>query len=184
METNTNEHLSGQKNLKLVKISIIVAIVIVMNMFFNYAVSLVFKEPVFNDYIRQQQVVESINSKEKCVSVGGQWSENAKPVEGGKIETAGYCNENYTNQLNYENARKVYEKKVFITLTILGVVSLILGGFIDISVLSIAFAWGGVLSLFIASVRYWSQADNLVRVVILALALGILIWLAVKKFNK
>jgi hypothetical protein len=89
-----------------------------------------------------------------------------------------------SNQLNYEKARNVYEKEVFITLTILGVISLILGGFIGISTLSIAFSWGGVLSLFIASVRYWSQADNLVRVVILALALGILIWLAVKKFNK
>lgn len=184
METNTSEHLINQKNSKLVKVSVIVAIIIVMNMFFNYTVSLVFKEPVFNDYIKQSQIVESIDTKEKCISVGGQWSEYAKPTEKGKTEIEGYCNENYTNQLNYENAKKIYDKKVFITLTVLGVVSLILGGFIGISVLSIAFAWGGVLSLFIASVRYWTQADNLVKVIILAIALGALVWLAIKKFNK
>lgn len=182
MEPNINT----PKQSNFVKISIIIAIVIVMNMFFNYAVSLVYKEPVMDNYIKSAQVVEVIATKDKCISVGGQWSENAipSPVIKGQTEVQGYCNENYTNQLNYDAARKVYEKKVFITLISLGVISLIAGGFISISILSIAFAWGGVLSLIIASMRYWSQADNLAKVIILALALGILIWLAIKKFNK
>ncbi len=186
METNINNQPNNQKGLGFVKISIIVAIVIVMNLFFNYTVSLVYKEPVFDSYIKPAQVVETIKTKEECLKVGGQWSENAYPnldVKG-KTEVQGYCNENYTKQLNYETARKVYEKKVFITLIILGIISLISGGFIAISVLSISFAWGGVLSLIIASMRYWSQADNLAKVIILAIALGILIWLAIKKFNK
>jgi hypothetical protein len=182
METNINT----TKQSSFVKISIIVAIVIVMNLFFNYAVSLIFKEPGMDNFIKPTQVMEAITIKDKCISVGGQWSENAYPSPDikGKTEVQGYCNENYTKQLEYDNARKAYEKKVFITLIILGIVSLISAGFISISILSIAFAWGGVLSLIIASVRYWSQADNLAKVVILALALGILIWLAVKKFNK
>jgi len=182
MEPNINT----PKQSNFVKISIIIAIVIVMNMFFNYAVSLVYKEPVMENYIKPAQVIEAITTKDKCIGVGGQWSENAipSPVVKGQTEVQGYCNENYTNQLNYDAARKVYEKKVFITLISLGVLSLIAGGFISISILSIAFAWGGVFSLIIASMRYWSQADNLAKVIILALALGILIWLAVKKFNK
>jgi len=182
METNIN----NPKQTSFVKISIVVAIVIVMNLFFNYTVSLIFKEPVMESFIKPTQVVEAIVSKDKCISVGGQWSENMapNPVEKGKTQIEGYCNENYTNQLNYENARKVYEKKVFITLVVLGIISLIAAGFLAISILSVAFAWGGVLSLIIASMRYWSQADNLAKVVILALALGILIWLAIKKFNK
>lgn len=180
METNINT----TKHSNFVKMSIVVAIVIVMNLFFNYAVSLVYKEPLINDFIKPTQIVETINTKDKCISVGGQWSENATPVEKGKVEVGGYCNENYTKQLNYDNARKIYEKKVFITLIVLGILSLISAGFLTISILSVSFAWGGVLSLIIASMRYWSQADNLAKVVILALALGILIWLAVKKFNK
>ena len=182
MEPNINT----TKQPSFVKISIIVAIVIVMNLFFNYGVSLVYNEPINDAYTNPNQVVEAITTKEKCISVGGQWNENVSPSPDvkGKTEIQGFCNENYTKQLNYEAARKVYEKKVFITLIILGIISLIAGGFIAISVLSIAFAWGGVLSLIIASMRYWSQADNLAKVVILALALGILIWLAIKKFNK
>ncbi len=182
MEPNIN----NQKQPNFVKVSIIIAIVIVMNLFFNYAVSLVYMEPVFDAYVKPTQVVEAIKTKDQCISVGGQWSENAYPNPDikGKTEVQGYCDENYTKQLNYNSARKVYEKKVFITLIVLGIVSLIAGGFIAISILSIAFAWGGVLSLIVASMRYWSQADNLAKVVTLALALGILIWLAIKKFNK
>ena len=183
METNINT----PKQSNFVKISIIIAIVIVMNLFFNYAVSLVYKEPVMDNFVKPAQVIEAITTKDKCISVGGQWSENVYPnldSKTTKAEVQGYCNENYTKQLNYDAARKVYEKKVFITLIVLGIISLISGGFILISVLSIAFAWGGVLSLIIASVRYWSQADNLAKVVILAIALGLLIWLAIKKFNK
>jgi len=182
METNINT----PKQSSFVKFSIIIAIVIVMNLFFNYAVSLVYNEPVMDSFTKPAQVVEAITTKEKCISVGGQWSENVYPDPAlkGKTQLEGYCNENYTKQLNYETARKAYEKKVFITLVVLGIVSLVSGGFITISILSIAFAWGGVLSLIIASMRYWSQADNLAKVLILALALGILIWLAIKKFNK
>lgn len=168
------------------KVSIVVAIVIVMNMFFNYAVSLVYKEPVMSTFIEQKQIVKKINNKDQCISIGGQWNENIypNPSEKNIIQNKGYCNENYTNQLNYEIARKIYEKNVFITLIILGVISLISAGFLSIQILSISFAWGGVLSLIIASVRYWSRADNLSKVIILALALSILIWLAIKKFNK
>jgi len=182
METNINT----PKQSNFVKVSIIIAIVIVMNLFFNFTASLVYKEPVHDSYVKPEQVMEVIVTKDKCVSIGGQWSENAYPNPDlkGKTEVQGYCNENYTKEMNYQNDRKVYEKKVFITLIILGIISLIFGGFVSISILSIAFAWGGVLSLIIASMRYWSQADNLAKVIILALALGILIWLAVKKFNK
>ena len=150
----------------------------------NYSVSIIYKEPVFDNYIKQAQVVEPIIVKEKCILSGGQWSENATPTIKGKTEVQGYCNENYTKQINYENARKIYEKKVFITLIILGVVSLVFAGFVSVFILSVSFAWGGVLSLIIASIRYWSQADNWAKVIILGLALILLIWLAIKKFNK
>ena len=182
METNIN----NSKQSSFIKVSIIVAIVVVMNLFFNYTVSLVYKEPIIDNFIKPTQIIEAIISKDKCIAVGGQWSENVFPssTEKSKTQIEGYCNENYTNQINYDNARKIYEKKVFITLIIIGIVSLISAGFITISILSVSFAWGGVLSLIIASMRYWSQADNWAKVIILAIALVILIWLAIKKFNK
>ena len=187
MENNTTQiNTTATKSGKVVHVSIIVAIVIVMNMFFNYSVSLIFSEPVYSDYFKTSQVVEPINTKESCLKVGGQWSENVYPGESTKSapEIKGYCNADYTNQINLDKAMADYSQKVFIVLIALGIISLIAAGFITIQILSMAFAWGGVLSLIIASIRYWSVADNIAKVVILAIALGLLIWLAVKKFNK
>lgn len=176
--------ITEKKPSKFVQVSIIVAIVIVLNLFSNYVVSLVYKEPTYDMYVKPAQVVGDINTKDKCLSVGGQWSENAYPSVKGETKVEGYCNADYTNQLNYEKARASYEKKVFITLIIFGVLLLVSAGFLSIAILSISFAWGGVLSLIIASIRYWSIADNIFKVIILGIALVLLIWLAVKKFNK
>ncbi len=189
METQQINQVTTTLSAKLVRASIVVAIVIVMNMLFNYAVSLVYKEPVYDDYVKTTQIIEPPTTKETCVSVGGQWNETVYPsvVESSKNtkpKVEGYCNENYTKDLQYQSALKAYEKKVFITLLALGIVSLVLGVFVGISLLAVAFTWGGVLSLIIASVRYWSVADNLSKVVILALAFGLLIWLVIKKFSK
>jgi hypothetical protein len=185
MDTQTQQlHISDHKPSKFVQASIITAIVIVINLLSNYAVSLIYNEPAYDTFIKPAQVVEEIKTKDKCISVGGQWSENAYPVEKGQPKVEGYCNANYTNELNYQEASASYEKKVFITLIVFGVLLLALAGFIMIPILSISFAWGGVFSLIIASIRYWSLADGVSKVVILALALALLIWLAVKKFNR
>ncbi|MCC6323590.1 hypothetical protein IT400_02230 [Candidatus Nomurabacteria bacterium] len=172
------------KTSKFVRVSIVVAIVVVMNMFFNYGVSLVYKEPVYDQFIKPAPVIESIKTRDECLSIGGQWNENIYPEKLSETKATGYCDPNYTNQKNYDEARKLYERNVFITLVVLGVVSLIIAGFLTLPLLSISFAWGGVLSFIIASIRYWSIADNLLKVVILGIALATLIYLAVKKFSK
>jgi hypothetical protein len=187
MEQNTihTVNVESPKSSKWVKGSVIAAIVIVINLFFNYAISLVYQEPTYDQFIKTAQVVEEISTKEKCLEVGGQWNANMYPSQKDEVlQRTGYCDPNFTNQKNYEAARKIYDRNVFVTLVVLGVVILILGAFVKIGVLSLAFSWGGVLSLIIASMRYWSSADKLVRVLILGVALGALIWLAVKKFNK
>jgi hypothetical protein len=185
MEQNSNTSVSSNGPSRWMRGSLIAAIVIVMNLFFNYAVSLVYQQPTYDQYIKQQQVVGEIKTKEACLNVGGQWNENI--YQGPKTEPAGqtgYCDPNFTNQKNYQDANKVYDRNVFITLIVLGVLSLVIGAFVTVTILSLSFSWGGVLSIVIASMRYWSDADKLVRVLILAAALFALIWLAVKKFNK
>jgi hypothetical protein len=157
-----------------------------MNLFFNYVVSLIYSEPTYDQFIKPMQVVENISTKEKCLEVGGQWNENQPQptVQEKSTIPTGYCDQMYTKNIEYQSALKIYNRYVFITLVSAGVVVLAVGSFISISVLTIAFVWGGVLSIFIASVRYWSSADNFLKVIILAIALGFLIWLAIKKFNK
>lgn len=176
-----------QKN-KFVHVALIVGLVIVINLFINYALSFIYKEPVYENYFSQPQVVKSYDNQTDCVNNGGQWNENTNqyPVEV-NVKTnkpvTGYCNAEYTTRLNYDAKVKNYELNVFITLMVLGILMMIFGITYSHAILSPAFTWAGVLSYIIASMRYWSSATSGVKVIILGLALAALIWVALKKFS-
>lgn len=176
---------------KILKWALIIGIVVVLNLFFNYSISLFYKEPDYSVYFPQSQVIKQITTKDECLSVGGQWNENVVTLEDktpsvstSTSKVTGYCNPDFTKQQNFNDAQKVYQRNIFIVLVILGVLSLVLGIFLSNEIITLGLSWGGVLSLVIASMRYWSTADNLIKVLILGLALATLIWLAVKKFEK
>jgi hypothetical protein len=172
--------MEHKKHSSVMKWSLIIGIVIVMNLFFNYAISLVYTAPQYPNTMQPSPVGGVVYTKDSCVSVGGQWTD--QPAET-KTGVNGYCNPDFTKQQQFETAQKQYDRSVFIVLVILGVLSLISGVLIEHEVLSLAFSWGGVLSLIIASMRYWSDANSLLKVFILAMALGSLIYTAIKKFT-
>ncbi len=110
-----------KKTSRFVHTSVIIAIVIVLNLFSAYVVSLVYNEPSYSKYVPDNQVIEDVTSKDACLATGGQWTESASPVEKGKTKIEGSCDVNYTNRLNYDKAHAAYERNVFITLIIYGV---------------------------------------------------------------
>ncbi len=174
---------------KVLKWSLIIGIVIVLNLFFNYALSLVYKQPDFALFCPSLQVITQPETQDQCVSKGGQWTYDAYygkplPLQVGEVRPAGYCDPQYTCRQAYDSAQKTYDRNVFVTLVILGALMVFVGNFFKGNeVVSNSFALGGVLSFIIASMRYWSSADDLIKVVILAIALALLFWVAIKKFR-
>ena len=176
-----------QTQSKVLKWSLIIGIVIVLNLFFNYTLSLIYKSPEYATFCpNTDQVVTVPDNQKDCVAGGGQWINNInnQPMPVVKGTPIGYCNTQFTCGNNYYNAQKAYDRNVFITLVILGAICVAIGNFLSGNVLiCIALSFAGVLSFIIASMRYWSSADDLVKVIILAIALAILIWVAMKKFK-
>ncbi len=169
--------------------SLIVGIIIVINMFFNYALSLAYKQPVYENFCPTptSQVVTNPDTQNACVDRGGQWTTNSyygKPTVVGEVQPTGYCDLQFTCRNNYDDARRVYDRNVFATLVLLGAMCVAIGSFFKKNMLvSMALSLAGVLSFIIASIRYWGSADDLIKVIILAIALAILIWVAMKKFK-
>ncbi len=182
--------METQKKSRFLKVALIIGIVVVLNLFFNYALSLIYKSPDYLTFCPNSQVIKQINTQEECITAGGQWDANIVPAPVNKsdvtapAEPTGYCNQNYICQKKFDAASMIYDRNVFITLVILGAVSLVVGVLMAANVvISSGLAYGGVLSFIIASTRYWSSADDLIKVVILAIALALLIGIAVKKFK-
>ncbi len=179
----------NQKQSVFIKWSLIIGIVIVLNLFFNYAASLIFSEPQYDQFCKQEQVIEQPRDQEVCVKDGGQWTTYATPVAektptGETLSVKGYCDPQFTCRQDYENARKSYDRSIFVTLVVLGVLCIVASLFLKgNNVLGTALSFGGVLSLIIASMRYWSYADNILKVIILGVALVLLIVIAMRKFK-
>ncbi len=187
------------------KWALALAIVIVLNLFFNFAIQLVYKMPIYENFCKIQQVNVSPDTQASCLAVGGQWnvdpnyypkSQPAPTVALGAapipvrvvpapVTSVGYCNAQFTCGNNFNDTMKIYDRNVFVALVILGLVSLFAGYYAGESApVSLGLSLGGVLSFIIGSARYWSDMDDYLRVVILGLALVSLLWLGIKKFRE
>lgn len=170
------------------------AIVVVLNLFFNFAIKLVYKAPVYDNFCKIEQVHVPPETQDSCLAVGGQWNENyfkgdyrgdVAPVPGYVPEPKGYCDEQFTCRKDFENSSKFYNRNVFVSLVVLGLISLFAGYYLGQSApVSLGLSLGGVLSFIIGSMRYWSDMDDYLRVIILGMALVSLLWLGIKKFNQ
>jgi hypothetical protein len=180
------QNIEPKKYSPIIKWSLIIGIVIVINLFFNYAISLVYDAPKYDNYCKQEQVIKQISTQQECTAVGGQWNPNVQygvPVKG-DYPPEGYCDQQFTCRSEYDVDRKAYERNVFVTLVVLGII-LVAGSFALVFnwILSVSASMGGILSIIIASIRYWAEADNWLRVIILFVALCALIYFAVRKFK-
>ena len=194
---NNTEPTQGKKGKSFFKWILVAGLVIVINLFFAYAIDVFYKEPKFENFCKNEQVRPLVKTQDECITKGGQWTETppreaymiekgvSVPVTSVDGEITGYCNEYFTCQKSYEDARGVYTRNVFVILVLLGVALVIGSYFISTyGAVSLGFALAGVVSLIIGTTRYWSDMDDRLRVVVLGLALVALVWYGVKKFRE
>ena len=183
------QSMENQKQSRILRASLMAGIVIVLNLFFNYSLSLIYKQPTYEAFCPTQTVVKTIDTQNECVANGGQWTENAPapapiPAPAGGKAITGYCNQQFSCENDFQAAQKAYDRNIFISLVLLGAICVALGSYLrGNALLGSSLSLAGVLSFIIASMRYWSSADDLAKVVILGIALAILITVAVRKFK-
>jgi len=190
-----NNEEKQKKTSSILKWGLILGIVIVTNLFFAYAIQVFYPNPEYKDFCEDKQVRIIPETKESCLDAGGQWTDD-KYIQKGVprpgevfvpvIETQreGYCDPDYTCRQEYNVAKDLYERNVFIILVILGAILIIGSFFVAMyEAVSLGLSLAGVLSLVIGTIRYWSAMDDYLRVIILGIALIALIYTGVKKFK-
>jgi hypothetical protein len=170
-------------NKPVIRFALSIAIIIVLNLFFNFAIKLVYDAPEWNQFCKQEQVTIQPENQAECVARGGAWSENVVPKRVAS-EPAGWCDLNFSCQKEFESVNEVYNRNVFVALVILGLASFVVGFWlISYAAVSTGLSLGGVVSFLVGTIRYWSSMDDYLRVIILGLVLVALIWLGIKKLN-
>lgn len=177
-----------KKTSSIIKWTLVFGIAIVINLFLTYLVRVVYHEPMFEDFCPEKQINEAIETKEACLAIGGQWNENPEMKYPGQPailpQPVGYCDPTFTCQQQFEETSGVYNRDVFIVFVVMGIILLVGSVFlVGVEVISLGVSFGGVLALIIGSMRYWSDMNDIVRVIVLGVALISLIGIAYKKFR-
>ena len=176
---------------KVKSIALAISIAIVINIFFNYGIFTFYKEPEWNDFCVDRPY-PLIENRQDCETAGGKWSDQAfqevprpaAPLEEGKGKFQGYCDYQFYCRQEFEGKHSVYNRNVFLILLVLGLATLFIGIYSKKSE-SVAngLLFGGILSIIIGTIRYWSNMDDYLRFIFSGIALALLIYIGYKKFK-
>lgn len=173
-------------------------IIIVLNLFINYGVATFYDAPEYENFYPKELTAKKHNTKEECETAGGFWSENQTfprmeapvpspvPVEKSKIagEPAGWCDAHHSCRQEFEEARDFYKRNVFIIWITVGIIAIVIGFLIiQAETVSLGLSFGGLISLIVGTIGYWSAMNDYLRFIILGIVLAILIWIGIKKIR-
>lgn len=163
-----------------------IAFIILVNLFLYYTINVISPEPRYENFCPIHN--ESYMTAETCVSAGGQWTNfQMSPKEvTDAVKTnspLGWCDADFTCRQTFESTTSTYNKNVFVVMIVVSLVLMIIGIFIKLEILSISLTWSGVVALIVATIRFWSDAGNGLKVVILGIGIVVLLWLAIKKLK-
>jgi hypothetical protein len=160
-----------------------VALAIVANLFVYYAFSFVEESPKYEEFCTMD-AGPMPTTEEACVAREGVWQPTPEAKIEGQNGPAGYCDLTRECSEDFREAREGYTSKLFVVFLIAGVILLALSRLNGVTrVLAYGLSYGGVLSIIISGVNAWSGAGELFRLFLLAVALGVLVWVGLKKFE-
>lgn len=156
------------KNINFKKLILVLGIIIVLNLFFNYGIKTFYNEPKYDDYCQSEYLMRKPIPSEPAFELQQQID----------YEKQRECQEKYDKDNDF------YKRNVFIVWIVAGVVSLVLGFSIAMSeAVSLGLSFGGLVSLIVGTLGYWSAMNDYLRFIILGIALAILVWIGIKKLK-
>ncbi|MFH1787465.1 MAG: SoxR reducing system RseC family protein [archaeon] len=152
-----------------------------------YGISVFYPAQEYEDYCGEFKTGQIIENEQQCIGVEGKWtSEDIRCVTTPCPQ--GYCDRDYICRQDYENAQETRSKKIFYISIPLGILILVIGGFLfHLEAVGAGLMGGGVGTIVYGAGGYWRYGDDLFRFIISLLGLAAVIFLAYwfnRKFGK
>jgi hypothetical protein len=180
------------KRPKFVRWAVMLGIVIVLNLFFVVARSVILPAPQYADYCPAAARVQNLpQNPQTCDTAGGIWTDLSDPTPSKSpnanapmLPAQGYCDLTVKCQPLYDAAYQKYKLYSFIIEIGLGILAIVVGvAPLGSSIVSTGLSYGGVLAFVIAAAQYWTEAGDLLRLGISFVALAALLYIGLKRFR-
>ena len=153
-----------------------------------YGMSVFYPNPNYEDFCPEIQSAKLFNTGTECTSIGGKWTSEeirciTEPCPQGYCDTTFYCRQ------DYEDANEIRAKKIFYISIPLGILLLVLGGFLfHLDSVGAGLMGGGVGTIIYGAGGYWRYGDDLFRFIIsligLAAVIALTYWFNKKQSKK
>ena len=114
---------------------------------------------------------------EKCVNSKG--NANFKYDSNGCqiYESCDYCS------VHFNDAQSLYNRNLFFIIAPVGLAMIILGIYISVNYIAAGLMFGGIITMFYATMRYFSEMSKLLRALVILAELLVIIWIGYKKIG-
>lgn len=165
------------------KIILSIAIAILFVLFIAYAIETTYPSPKYENYCPTLEK-QPMNQTD-CDAINGTWQvyptySSEKP---GQTGVEGYCDTYTKCSKPWQDAQDKYNRNIFFVSIILGMIVVVLSILLAVESVSAGLMAGGVLLIIYGTIRYWGSLSNVFRTIMLAIALGVLIWLGYRKLK-
>jgi len=184
------------------------SIAIIFVFFVVFGIKSFYKEPKYEDFCARGTLIDVVYSKDYyyaepypvrlketvenvCAKTITDYDKFRKTCADKKADVLYEYNENGCQvakectfcQQNYNKARNIYFRNVFIISGIVGIIVIIIGAVLHLTSVSAGLFGGGVLTIIYGTTNYWSELADWARFIILGIALAVLIYLGYKGFS-
>jgi hypothetical protein len=151
--------------MKIKSVILTIAIIILTIFVTFYGINTVYPTPKYEDYCNSSSIGKIIQTSQECEQEGGKWT-NYEVVDP-KQQITGYCDLDYQCRQDYDTAREIRSRKVFLIALPLGIIIILTGlFFFNIETAGAGLMGGGVGTLIYGAGAYWPYSENLMRFII------------------
>lgn len=152
-----------------------IAIVILTISVVAYGINVFYDSPEYEDYCGELRDVFQVDNQIECEAEGGYWNTEIKPIR--EVQN-GWCDTNYECGEEYDIANEVYSRNLFVIALIVGIVILVVGGFLfSLEAVGAGLMGGGVGVILYGVGAYWRHSGDVLRFGLSLLGLVAVIYL-------
>jgi len=174
------------------KLAMILGIAVLLPLFFGLFMDALYDEPAYDRYCNESKysmpypepVKAGINctysygpEQQQCDRSGGISRMKYDSNNCASYDWCDYCSK------DYDTARSVYNRNLFLILAPLGLIVVLLGIYFTVDYLGAGMMLGGLITMFYATVRYFSDMSKMLRALVILVELLIIMWIGYKKID-
>jgi hypothetical protein len=174
------------------KVAMILAITVLLPLFVGLFADAAYQEPEYDDYCNNSyyEYPKSVQaSPVNCSDVYATPEAQQCSREKGSSEftydsngCAQFKSCNYCH-LNYDEARQKYNRNLFFILMPVGLIIVILGLFLLVDYLGAGLMFAGLIIMFYATMRYFSDMSKILRALVILVELLVIMWIGYRKIE-